>query len=298
MAAFKRVVVRRPVLIYAVLTFAISWGGVVAAAGLRGFGSKNWAAESSFPLVVLAMLAGPTCASLTLTGFLEGTDGLRNLLADLRRWRVGLQWYVLALVPAPLLGAAALFALALTSPIFGQDKSVVLLAGVAAGLTTVFEEIGWTGFAVSRLRQRHGIVSTGLMVGALWGAWHLLQQLWIAGTYAAGIRLSVYVPLSFLSAVAGLTAYRVLMVWVYDRTASLLLVTLMHASLTASSVFIFRPLAIGVPFLGYGWLFSAYLWILVAIVVFGGDVERRRGTSRPLTSNASRSNGREHNSAA
>jgi predicted membrane channel-forming protein YqfA (hemolysin III family) len=136
------------------------------------------------------------------------------------------------------------------------------------------------------------------MVGALWGGCHLLQQLWIAGTYAAGIRLSVYVPLSFLSAVAGLTAYRVLMVWVYDRTASLLLVTLMHASLTASSVFIFRPLATGAPFLGYGWLFSAYLWILVAIVVFGGDVERRRGTSRPLTSNASRSNGREHNSAA
>jgi hypothetical protein len=46
---------------------------------------------------------------------------------------------------------------------------------------------------------------------------------------------------------AQLTAYRVLMVWVYDRTGSLLVAWLRHASLTASLAFILRPQATGCP---------------------------------------------------
>jgi membrane protease YdiL (CAAX protease family) len=91
-----------------------------------------------------------------------------------------------------------------------------------AGLTTVLEEVGWTGFAVPRLRLRYGMVTTGLIVGVLWGAWHLLQGLWISGTYSGALPLALFVLLNFFSGVAQLTAYRVLMVWVYDRTESLL----------------------------------------------------------------------------
>lgn len=43
-----------------------------------------------------------------------------------------------------------------------------------------------------------------------------------------------------------LPAYRVLMVWVYDRTGSLPVVMLMHASLSASTL-ILQPLATGIP---------------------------------------------------
>jgi len=53
---------------------------------------------------------------------------------------------VAALLPAPLWAAAVLLALSLTSPIFTTaDKAAVLLSGAAVGLTTVFEELGWTG---------------------------------------------------------------------------------------------------------------------------------------------------------
>jgi uncharacterized protein len=98
------------------------------------------------------------------------------------------------------------------------------------------------------------------------GAWHLLQALWVSGTYSGALPLALFVLLNFFSGVAQLTAYRVLMVWVYDRTESLLVATLMHASLTASTVFIFTPLATGVPFLTYGWVLAAALWIVVAMV--------------------------------
>jgi membrane protease YdiL (CAAX protease family) len=110
----------------------------------------------------------------------------------------------------------------MTSPTFtAESKAAILLAGITAGLTTVLEEVGWTGFAVPRLWRLHGVVATGLIVGVVLGAWHLLQHLWIGGTYAGSLPVPVFVALNFFAGVAQLTAYRVLMVWVYDRTESL-----------------------------------------------------------------------------
>ena len=147
-----------------------------------------------------------------------------------------------------------------------------------AGLTTVFEEIGWTGFAVPRLRLRYSVFATGLIVGIIWGAWHLLQQLYISGTYTGEIPLALYLSLAIFNTVAGLTAYRVLLVWIYDRTSSLLLAWLMHASLTACNIFIFRPETTGIPFLIFGLVFTALQWILVAVIVV---VNRGQLTRQP-----------------
>ena len=193
------------------------------------------------------------------------------------QWRVGARWYGVALLPAPLLAAAVLFALSLSSPIFtASDKAPVLLSGIAAGLTTILEELGWTGFAIPRLRRRYDVLTTGLIVGVLWGAWHFLQGLFISGTYAGALPLAVFVPLNFFAAVAQLTAYRVLMVWVYDRTGSLLVATLMHASLTASRFRSSRLCRHGMSFLTYVWALAAALWIVVAAVAVanGGQLSR------------------------
>jgi hypothetical protein len=56
------------------------------------------------------------------------------------------------------------------------------------------------------------------------------------------------------------------MVWVYDRTGSLLVATLMHASYIASTLFILAPPTIGVSFLTYAWVWTAALWLAVAAV--------------------------------
>jgi membrane protease YdiL (CAAX protease family) len=271
MSAPNAFITRHPVAAYFVLAFAVSWGGFVLVVGPDGFPGTGSQFDALLPWVASAMLAGPAVASIALTARLSGRSGLRELIARLSRWRVDARWYAVALLPAPMLSAAVLLALGMTSPIFtAEDKTAILLAGIAAGLTTVFEEVGWTGFAVPRLTRRYSIISSGLIVGVLWGAWHLLQGLWIGGTYAGNLALAFYLPLSFFSGVAQLTAYRVLMVWVYDRTESLLVATLMHASLTASTIFIFTPEATGIAFLTYGWVLTAALWVVVAIVALSG----------------------------
>ena len=262
-----------PVVTYYALVFAISWGGILLlVGGPGGIPGSSEQVETMMPLVLVALFAGPSVAGILMTGLVSGRAGLRELLSRLLRWRVRARWYAAALLPAPLMVTTVLLALSLFSPEFipgivtTDNKIAVLLFGIGWGLLGggLLEELGWTGFAVPTLRRRYDVVTTGLIVGVLWGAWHFLQGLFISGTYSGGLPLAVFVPMNFLAAVAQLTAYRVLLVWVYDRTGSLLVVTLMHASLTASTIFIFTPLATGVSFLTYVWVFAGALWVVVA----------------------------------
>jgi hypothetical protein len=67
--------------------------------------------------------------------------------------------------------------------------------------------------------------------------------------------------------VAVLPPYRMLMVWVYDKTESLLISMLMHASLTGSILFIFMPLSIsGTPLLIWYLVLAIAFWVAVVII--------------------------------
>jgi membrane protease YdiL (CAAX protease family) len=284
MTTINAFIKKHPVLAYFTLTFIISWGGFLLVGGPGILAGANWQTDPLFPFAVLAMLAGPPIAGILLTVLVSGKAGLRELLSRLLRWRAGARWYAVALLAAPLLSATVLFALSLFSPEFlpaivtSDDKASLLLLGIAVGLGGGFvEELGWTGFAIPRLRLRYGVLATGLIVGVIWGAWHLLQMWWVGGASSEALPLTLFLPQYFFSAIAQLTAYRVLMVWVYDRTESLLVATLMHAGLIASTLFILAPPTTGAPFLTYSWVFAAVLWVVVAVVAVAsrGQLSRK-----------------------
>jgi CAAX protease family protein len=257
---------------YVVLTFAISWAGVVAVVGFNGFPGTAEDFRVLLPMVVIAMLAGPSVAGVLATGIFLGKTGLRDLWLRLRKGRVGARWYAVALVTGPLVVSGVLMVLSLTSPAFRpgiitvRDPTNHLMLGLVTGLVAgLFEELGWTGFAIPRLRLRHGVFVTGLIVGPVWGAWHLLVTWWGSADTSGSLSMTVYLPAMTLSF---LPPYRVLMVWVYDRTGSLLVAMLMHASLTAS-VRIFDPVPIsGAPIVVYNLVLGAALWGVVAAVAF------------------------------
>lgn len=267
-----------PVLIFFIITFAISWIGFIAAVGPGGFGSANVWQTSTLAFAVMAMLAGPAISGLMMTGIVDGREGYRQLITRLTKWRVDIRWYAIAILTAPVLSVTVLLTFSISCPLFtAENKIAILIPAIIAGLSTVFEEIGWTGFAVPKLRKRYSILKTGVIVGVLWGLWHVLQQLYISGTYAGGIPFAIYVSISLFNTITGLTAYRILLVWINDRTGSLLLTTLMHASLTASNIFIFRPETTGIPFLAFGFAFAAMQWVFVALVAIinQGQILRR-----------------------
>jgi membrane protease YdiL (CAAX protease family) len=127
------------------------------------------------------------------------------------------------------------------------------------------EELGWTGFATPELRRRYSILATGLIVGILWAIWHFLPTYWGSGDASGALSLTLLLPPCLFYA-GVLPAYRVLMVWVYDHTGSLFVAMLMHASLTASTLFILAPAAQGVPLMIYYVVFTAVIWAVVAAV--------------------------------
>jgi membrane protease YdiL (CAAX protease family) len=144
-----------------------------------------------------------------------------------------------------------------------------IVTGMAAGF---FEEIGWTGFLVPRLRARKSLLRTGIVVGLLWGAWHLLVIWWGSTNSIGNVPTVIYLPAMTLTF---LIPFRVLMVWVHDRTQSLLLAMIMHASLTAS-VRIFDPLVIaGWPIVIYNVVLGAAFWLAALAVVKVRPQERR-----------------------
>jgi membrane protease YdiL (CAAX protease family) len=123
-----------------------------------------------------------------------------------------------------------------------------------------FEELGWTGFAIPLMRLRHSVFATGLTVGLLWGAWHFIM-FWESDSFSGTFPLAILLVRLF----SWLPAYRILMVWVYDRTESLLVVMLMHVSLVAAMIFFDPPLT-GWGLLTYILARAAVLWVIVAAV--------------------------------
>jgi len=275
MKTIKAFIERHPLLSYFALTFVISWGGLLIAAGVgtSGLSPTPEQLQTMIPYAVPTMLLGPPVASILLTGLLNGRAGLRDLLARMRRWRVGARWYAVALLAAPLVFTAVLLALSLLSPEFlpriltTSDKAALVLMGIAVGLGAgIFEELGWTGFAIPRMRLRYGVLGTGLIVGVLWGAWHFFMNFWASGVTTGELSLAIFVPTWLLGILVGqLTAFRVLMVWVYDRTESLLVAMLMHVSLTASTVILMPPVP-GVASVILSFVPAAAMWVVVGAV--------------------------------
>jgi membrane protease YdiL (CAAX protease family) len=281
---------RRPVLTYYVLTFAISWSGVLLViGGPSALPSPSEQAMSLLPVAILVMLVGPSVAGLLMTGLVHGRAGLREFGSRLLKWRVSARWYAVALLATPLLITATLFALSLLSPEYlpgiftTDDKAALLLMGLAVGLGAgIFEELGWTGFAIPALRRRYGVLATGLIVGVLWAVWHFLVYFWGSGDAAGAFSLALFLP-EFVFLVAVAPVYRVLMVWVYDRTESLLVAMLMHAGLTASTTFILVPLATGMARVTYYLGLGAVLWVVVAAVVVANRGQLSRQGKPPAS---------------
>jgi uncharacterized protein len=275
---------RHPVLVYYALVFAITWGGVLVVAGPDGLFNSQANPAQLTQFIYFAALAGPSVAGVLMTFVIGGKAGLRDLLSRVLHWRVDAIWYMVALLTAPILMAVISFLLSLTSPAFTpaivttDDRSGLVIAGIVMGLVVgFFEELGWTGFVTPQLRKHFGFFLTGFIMGLPWGAWHF--PLFSGSASSPG----AIAPLLYMAVLlfSFLVPYRILMVWVYDRTQSVLVVMLMHAPLAAGQLILLPPAVMGERAVIFDLFFGAALWILVAIVyVANGGTGRKEALSK------------------
>jgi membrane protease YdiL (CAAX protease family) len=198
------------------VTFAIWWFG--RRIGLELTPSLHW---TDFVLAALP--------ALLVSGFASGKQGVRDWLASLRKWRIGLGLYLLTFLAWPALiaaGNALARLLGFSLPPAPYSLSWSLLWLVPLNLLNILfytggnEEPGWRGFAQPVLQKKYSPLAAGLIIGAVWGLWHvplsLIDESYIGGV--AGLWVRVFeLP------------YGVFFAWLYNRSrGSLIPVWLMH----------------------------------------------------------------------
>jgi membrane protease YdiL (CAAX protease family) len=197
---------RRPLAAYVAMAYGFSW--LIWIPGLAAGG-----AAGALALSVGAF--GPAVAAALVIRWTGGS--LRAWLARIVRWRVPARYYAYALgLPALLFGAMNLLLLGLGEDVdpgrlgdalLAYPATLVLVALVGGGQ----EEPGWRGYALDELQARHSPLAATALLGVIWGAWHLpLYGLGFVG------------PMMFV----------VFYTWLYNRTRSVLLCILLHASFT------------------------------------------------------------------
>jgi uncharacterized protein len=238
-----------------------------------------------------AILLGPTLAALIMTAANEGKAGVRRLLSRLVLWRVGIQWYVFALLGIPLIMLLGTMVYARDLPNLGALEGpryllsylkTYILVVVLGG--PLFEEPGWRGFALPRLQRLHGPLLGSLILSVLWALWHLPEFLvpsWASSSGGGGILGITLFTLTVIT-------FTIVITWVFNNTrASLLLAILLHASIdtfsiTLGTIFPPKDVATALPYIiGFG------VVALVLILITRGrlNYERLADTqSAPRTS--------------
>ena len=127
----------------------------------------------------LALLAGPFLASLIMTRLTTGS--LRTWVSSFKRWRVPPASYALALIVIPVVIMAASAVLpgkeAGTPSFVGPAVVIGPLIQAVAFLIggPIQEEVGWRGFALPILQERLRPLQAAVVLGLIWGGWHLPQ---------------------------------------------------------------------------------------------------------------------------
>jgi membrane protease YdiL (CAAX protease family) len=156
--------------------------------------------------------------------------------------KVGIRWYLVALL-------LPLVACVLPLLILGGSAFVSSLLSVQGAITLVLylllssigwviaaplgEEPGWRGFALPRLQERYGPLRGSLLLGLLWGLWHL-------PLFLTTWEKPYESPLGLLLFLVQTISVTVVMTWLFNNTrGSILLAMLCHAGIGSSGVFLF-----------------------------------------------------------
>jgi membrane protease YdiL (CAAX protease family) len=192
------------------LAFALGWAALAPLAAE----SHGLVAFDVPPLLLLPLVGwGPGLAAAVVA--LASGRG-RDFGARLTQRRFGFGWWAAALLgPGVLFGlASAIHVILGGSPPRAPGLDLFLPIGIGLtfvlGLLTDWEEVGWRGFALPRLLERHEPLEASLLVGLLTTAWHLPYFFWVGGPLGdtpfpafAVLTLSGSVVLTWLTRGAG-----------------------------------------------------------------------------------------------
>jgi membrane protease YdiL (CAAX protease family) len=235
----------------------------------------GWYLASIFPSDLwLFIMYSPFLTGVLVTAIADGREGMKTFFSRMVRWRVGIQWYAVALLlPVVLrlaaaglnilMGAAAPANIQL--PAWTDLIAMFLFPSLL--LISLGEEPGFRGFAMPRLLASHSAITAALILGVLHAIWHI--PLFIFGGDP---------PLIAVIVIAG----AVLNTWLFIKTnGSVLLAMLLHASIHLMTA-IFNPLFTGADAERH-LIMQAVVFVALAVllpVLTGRELGRKQETAR------------------
>jgi membrane protease YdiL (CAAX protease family) len=212
------------------------------------------------PLSALQAVNPLIAASILVYGE-NGSDGVKRLLKraiDYGRIKRKV-WYVPILFLWPTTMVLAYGSMYLMGAPLPDDPRfpmlIVPLLFVVFLLSAAFEQVGWQGYAIDRLRGRWNALEAGLIVGIVWAIWHVVPL-------AEAHRAPTWIAWQCL----GMVPFRVLIVWIYNNAGRSVFATIVFQATANVSQFSFPnygshydPLVVGL-ILAFAAATVVFLW--------------------------------------
>ena len=232
---------KHPLVAYFSIAFAGTWLlDLPMVLGKDGLGLFPYSVPMLLYIVlfILGSFTGPTLAAFVVTNAVDGKDGMRKLFRRYGQWRVGMRWYLFAILAFPILyiiaGSISLHGVPLAdlranwATFFSSYLPGIL---IFPAFITWGEEPGWRGFALTRLQESYHPLVSSLIVGFFHAVWHLPIFLLVTGPVASG----PFDLTKFATNIAAIMSITIIWTWVFNNAkGSILFAVLLHASLNAS----------------------------------------------------------------
>lgn len=256
------------------LTFAYSWLLWLPSI-LAGLGVEMPFDASVYTAVVVPIGAfAPLLAACTLIFRKERWPGVKTFFLKAVDFRVKPFFYVLAfLLPIAIHAIAHYLApamgLEVADTLLPDDLPVPLIVlTIPYFFLMLFlgggqEEFGWRGYAQQPLQERFGIVPASLLIGVVWGFWHL--PLWVM----PGDGHSTYPFIAFLLMT---TSISVIYAWLYNTSGQKLIIAIFFHAMN-NTVAPFLPFLLweeGKPETAY-WVYAGVnivVGLIFAFIIF------------------------------
>jgi len=264
--------ITRDLFLYVVIAYAFSW-----IFWLPQVLSSNRLLElPEFFVYIVGFVApfGPLVAAFSVTYLKQGKEATKELLRRGADYRFGKRWLIPLFLLFPLWAGSALLVGWLTEgvtidlPWFSNPLSLVFNFSIYNFVYMFFfvgvsEEFGWRGYALDRLQTRYSAVISSIMLGLIWGFWHL-PLFFISGSPQQAAGLVPYL--------LQIVVFSIWLTWLYNNTGgSVLAAIIFHAMMDLTLLAIFPVTSIFAPSsLPVLYMYFSGLIILVAVIAIWG----------------------------
>ncbi|MFI4937931.1 MAG: CPBP family intramembrane glutamic endopeptidase [Candidatus Berkiellales bacterium] len=255
--------------IYFLATYAWTWFlfGIAYLMGISG----ETGGIIGVTLVLLA-LSGPTVTAVTLVYVALNKEGRQDYWRRIIDYKcIPFKWYfvIFLLIPAISVLAAEISGYwdiySITNKLPSSFLAILIML-----LVPTIEELGWRGYVQDRLQEKYNALTSSLILGTLWGFWHLPVF------FLQGSSLSVmsFASFTFWLYMINLIALSICFTWIYNNSArSTLSAILFHITLEFSA-------NTGlIPWDRSEHLYNVMLWVIVAFgitVIYGAKTLVRK----------------------